>query len=134
MLREHLGSRTSGRVFQSKSGTPFDTCNVLSEGLFPLCEKLSISCGGLHALRHGRVSHLQANSVPGDFTETQAGRSSLRTTSDYTHFSQSFMRETVERLAAELHSWTHCGNFGLTGSSFQLIVNGMGCGKLEYQF
>jgi integrase len=107
MLKEYLGSRTSGRVFQSRTGTPLDTSNVLSEVLYPLCEKLSIPRGGLHAFRHGRVSHLQANNVPGDFTKGQVGHSSLRTTSDYTHFSESFMRETVERLAGELQSRTH---------------------------
>jgi integrase len=99
MLKQHLGSRTSGRVFQSNRGTPLDTSNVLSEVLYPLCDRLSIPRGGLHAFRHGRVSHLQANNVPGDFTKAQVGHSSLRTTSGYTHFSDDFARETVERLA-----------------------------------
>jgi integrase len=99
MLKQHLGTRTSGRVFQSRSGTPLDTSNVLSEVLYPLCDSLSIPRGGLHAFRHGRVSHLQANNVPGDFTKSQVGHSSLRMTSTYTHFSEAFARETVERLA-----------------------------------
>jgi integrase len=102
MLRQHLGSRTSGRVFQSRGGTPLDTSNVLSEVLYPLCDKLSIPRGGLHAFRHGRVSHLQANNVPGDFTKAQVGHSSLKMTSNYTHFSEQFQRETVERLASKL--------------------------------
>jgi integrase len=99
MLRDHLGSRTAGRVFQTRTGTPLDTSNVLSEVLYPLCDRLSIRRGGLHAFRHGRVSHLQANNVPSDFTKAQVGHSSLRTTSGYTHFSEAFARETVERLA-----------------------------------
>ena len=107
MLREHLGSRTAGRIFQSRRGTPLDTSNVLSEVLYPLCDRLSIPRGGLHAFRHGRVSHLQANNVPSDFTKAQVGHSSLRTTSGYTHFSEDFARQTVERLASELPSWTH---------------------------
>jgi len=107
ILRQHLGSRTSGRVFQSRSASPLDTSNVLSEVLYPLCDKLSIPRGGLHAFRHGRVSHLQANNVPSDFTKAQVGHSSLRTTSGYTHFSEDFARQTVERLASELPSWTH---------------------------
>jgi integrase len=99
MLRHHLGSRTAGRVFQTRTATPLDTSNVLSEVLYPLCDRLSIPRGGLHAFRHGRVSHLQANNVPSDFTKAQVGHSSLRTTSGYTHFSEDFARETVERLA-----------------------------------
>ena len=107
MLRDHLGSRTAGRIFQSRRGTPLDTSNVLSEVLYPLCDRLSIPRGGLHAFRHGRVSHLQANNVPSDLTKAQVGHSSLRTTSGYTHFSEDFARQTVERLANELPSWTH---------------------------
>jgi integrase len=107
MLRDHLGSRTAGRIFQSRRGTPLDTSNVLSDVLYPLCDRLSIPRGGLHAFRHGRVSHLQANNVPSDFTKAQVGHSSLRTTSGYTHFSEDFARQTVERLASELPSWTH---------------------------
>jgi integrase len=107
MLKQHLGTRTSGRVFESRNGTPLDTSNVLSEVLYPLCDSLSIPRGGLHAFRHGRVSHLQANNVPGDFTKSQVGHSSLRMTSNYTHFSEGFARETVERLAVESLSRTH---------------------------
>jgi integrase len=110
MLKEHLGNRTSGRVFQTRYGTPLDISNVLSEELYPLCDDLSIPRGGMHAFRHGRVSHLQANNVPGDFTKGQVGHSSLRTTSNYTHFSDNFMRETVERLAGEMQSRTQSAN------------------------
>jgi integrase len=60
----------------------------------------------MHAFRHGRVSQLQAGGVPPDFTKSQVGHSSLRTTSGYTHFTEAFKRETVERLASETPSWT----------------------------
>jgi integrase len=63
----------------------------------------------MHAFRHARVSHLQANNVPADFAKGQMGHSSLRTTSGYTHFSEDFARETIERLASEFLSWTHSG-------------------------
>jgi integrase len=56
----------------------------------------------MHAFRHGRVSQLQANGVPADFTMSQVGHSSLRTTAAYTHFTDAFSRETVERLASKL--------------------------------
>lgn len=99
-LREHLGARTSGRVFQTRNGTPLNSKTVLEEVLYPLCDKLSIARGGMHAFRHGRVSHLQSSLVPGDFTLSQVGHSSLRTTSRYTHFTDAFRRETIERLAS----------------------------------
>ena len=106
MLSEYLGSRTSGRIFQTKNGTPLENHNVVRQVLKPICKRLGIAPGGMHAFRHGRVSHLQANGVPTDFTKGQVGHSSLRTTSGYTHFSEAFMRETVERLATKLPSCT----------------------------
>jgi integrase len=99
MLKAHLGSRTTGRVFQTKNGTPLENHNIVRQVLKPICKRLGIALGGMHAFRHGRVSHLQANNVPGDFTKNQVGHSSLRTTSGYTHFTESFFRETVERLS-----------------------------------
>ncbi len=99
LLRNHLGRRTSGRVFETRNGTPLATHNVVRQVLKPLCRRIGIPVGGMHAFRHGRVSHLQQNGVPADFTKSQVGHSSLRTTSGYTHFTESFARETVERLA-----------------------------------
>jgi integrase len=54
--------------------------------------------GGLHAFRHGRVSVLQENGVPGDLVKEWIGHSSLRTTSRYTHLRPEFR----ERVATEV--------------------------------
>lgn len=102
MLQKHLGGRTSGRVFQSGVGTPLENRDICRRVLTPLCKRLGIAPGGMHAFRHGRVSQLQSNGVPADFTRNQVGHSSLRTTSGYTHFSDDFKREIVERLAPKL--------------------------------
>jgi integrase len=102
MLRQHLGTRTSGRLFQSRLGTPLENRDICRRVLTPICERLGIAPGGMHAFRHGRVSHLQTSGVPADFTKNQIGHSSLRTTSGYTHFTDAFKRETVERLATEM--------------------------------
>jgi integrase len=106
MLQRHLGSCTSGRVFQSGVGTPLENRDICRRVLTPICKRLGIAPGGLHAFRHGRVSQLQASGVPADFTKNQVGHSSLKTTSGYTHFSEAFKRETVERLAPKLTSCT----------------------------
>jgi integrase len=99
MLKEHFGGRTIGRVFQTRNATPLGNHNVVRQVLKPICKRLGIEPGGMHAWRHGRVSHLQASNVPSDFTKTQVGHSSLRTTSIYTHFTEAFIRDTVERLS-----------------------------------
>lgn len=104
MLKEYLGGRTTGRVFQTCNGTPLENHNIVRQVLKPICKRLGIKPGGMHAWRHGRVSHLQASNVPSDFTKNQVGHSSLRTTSGYTHFSEAFIRDTVERAGP---NWTH---------------------------
>ncbi len=102
VLQDHLGSRTSGRVFQTRCGTPLSDHDVLRDALYPICDSLKIERGGMHAFRHGRISHLQQNGAPADFTRRQVGHSSLRTTSGYTHFDEAYARQVVEKLAPKL--------------------------------
>ena len=97
MLRQHLNGRSSGRVFQTRNGTPFSKDHVRTKLMFVLC-KLGLKPGGLHAFRHGRVSVLQENRVPGDLVKEWIGHSNLRTTSRYTHIRPEFR----ERVAAEV--------------------------------
>jgi len=98
MLRDFLAGRRSGRLFQSRAGTPLENRDICRRVLTPLCERLGIAPGGMHAFRHGRVSHMQANMMPGDFVKNQIGHSDLRITSNYTHFEHKQKREMVERL------------------------------------
>lgn len=64
----------------------------------PICKKLGIEAGGMHAFRHGRVSHMQSQMMPGDFVKNQIGHSSLRITSSYAHREHNHAREMVEKL------------------------------------
>jgi integrase len=68
MLRQHLAGRKSGRVFQTQNGTPFSKDNVRRK-LVSVLDRLGLKRGGLHAFRHGRVSVLQENGVPGDLVK-----------------------------------------------------------------
>lgn len=98
MLREFLDGRKTGRLFQTRVGTPLENRDICRRVLTPICKKLGIKPGGMHAFRHGRVSHMQANAIPGDFVKNQIGHSSLRVTSNYTHFEHRQKREMAERL------------------------------------
>jgi integrase len=98
MLREHLGARRAGRVFQSRCGTPLVSRDICRRVLTPLCKRLGIEPGGMHAFRHGRVSHMQANRMPSDFVTSQVGHSSLKITSNYTHFEHKQKRDLAEQL------------------------------------
>jgi integrase len=94
MLTAHLGARTTGRVFETRTGTPFSKSNVRRK-LNPILKTLGLEPGGLHAFRHGRVSVLRASAVPDDLVLEWVGHSNLRTTSRYTHFQDDFRRQTA---------------------------------------
>jgi integrase len=97
ILAAHLGERKAGRVFQTRIGTPFCKSNVRRK-LNQILKKLHLAPAGLHAFRHGRVSVLQENGVPGDLVKEWVGHSNLRTTSRYTHFRDDFRK----RVAADV--------------------------------
>jgi integrase len=92
MLAAHLANRKTGRVFQTSRGTPFCKSNVRRK-LNQILKSLKLAPAGLHAFRHGRVSVLQENGVPGDLVKEWVGHSNLRTTSRYTHFRDEFRKQ-----------------------------------------
>ncbi len=98
MLREHLGGRKAGRVFESRSGRPLLSQDINRKFLKPLCKRLGIPVGTMHAFRHGRASQMQAAGLPGDFVTSQIGHSSLKVTSIYTHFEHERKRALAEQL------------------------------------
>ena len=100
-LQEYLQGRTNGFVFASKSGTALRDRDIVFDVLYPLCDRLGIKRGGMHAFRHGRVSLMRVSGAPEDVVKRQIGHSSLRTTSGYTHFTEDFQRNLANKL-----SWT----------------------------
>lgn len=97
MLRYFLAGRKTGGLFQSRADTALENRDICRRVL-TICDKLGIRRGGMHAFRHGRVRHMQASMMPGDFVKNQIGHSDLRTTSNYTHFEHKQKREMVEKL------------------------------------
>jgi len=61
--------------------------------------------GGLHAFRHGRVSHLQTNNVPEILRRARSVIPVCERRATYS-FLEDFARQTVERLAGESWCWT----------------------------
>lgn len=98
MLAAHLGTRKTGRVFQTRNGTPLCKRNTRRR-LNELLRDLTLPKAGLHAFRHGRVSVLQAMGVPGDLVKEWVGHSNLQTTSRYTHFRDDFRRQIASQVA-----------------------------------
>jgi len=88
LLRQHLGNRKAGRVFEARNGSPISGNNVLKRVLHPLLERLGIPKAGLHAFRHSRVTMLRKRVTPEDLQKQWIGHSSLRTTDRYSHTDQ----------------------------------------------
>lgn len=99
MLRQHLGRRTSGRVFQTRNGTPFSKDNVRRKLHFIL-DSLRMKRGGLHAFRHGRVSFLRKNGVADKIINDWIGHSTLRMADLYTHFEDADRQQVANDLGA----------------------------------
>jgi len=85
LLKEHIGERKAGRLFEAKNGSPISDGNVRKRVLHPLLKKLEIPKAGLHAFRHSRVTMLRKNGTPEDLQKLWIGHSSLRTTDRYSH-------------------------------------------------
>jgi len=88
LLKEHIGDRTTGRVFEARNGAPLAAGNIRNRVLTPLLKKLDIPKAGLHAFRHSRVTMLRKNGTPEDLQRLWIGHSSLRTTDRYSHTHQ----------------------------------------------
>jgi len=56
LLKQHIGVKKAGRVFEARNGSPISGNNVLKRVLHPLLERLEIPKAGLHAFRHSRVT------------------------------------------------------------------------------
>lgn len=87
-LRQHLGDKKVGRVFESQTGSPISGNNILKRVLHPLLAGLEIPKAGLHTFRHSRVTMLRKNGTPEDLQLQWIGHSSLRTTDRYSHTDQ----------------------------------------------
>jgi integrase len=48
LLRDYLEGRQSGRLFQSRVGTPLENRDICRRVLTPICEKLGFKLGGMH--------------------------------------------------------------------------------------
>lgn len=107
-LHAYLDGRTNGLVFPSSNGTLLRDRDIVFDVLYPICDKLEIERGGMHAFRHGRVSLMRVSGAPEDLVKRQIGHSSLKTTSGYTHFSEDYQRDLANKLLGlSLQNWTH---------------------------
>ena len=97
MLRQYLGDRKEGRVFQGTNGTPIR--NQQLNAVLGWATEQAPTPGTMHAFRHGRNSYMRQSGVPLNIVLRQVGHQNQRTNDGYTHNEETFIRGMVEKLA-----------------------------------
>jgi integrase len=83
-LKAYIGDRTSGFLFQSKSGRPLTQRNVLRDELGKIRSELKLERGkAFHAFRRFRTAHLRKNRVPWDLQKLWLGHANRDVTDRY---------------------------------------------------
>jgi integrase len=98
MIREHVGGKGSGLVFQSQRGTPLRHPRVIKKVLHPLLERLGIPQAGMHAFRHGRVSYLLENNTPIETIRAWIGHGSDQMVRLYTHLRPEYRKRVLSAI------------------------------------
>ena len=93
ILKEFVGSRTSGFLFQSKNGKPLTQRNIMRDSL----HKLGVR--GFHPFRRFRVTHLRDQGTPEDILRFWIGHADQSVTDRYSKMSRRIQgrKEWVEK-------------------------------------
>jgi integrase len=84
MLREHIGTRTSGYLFESSKGTPLARSNVLRRSLHKILQGMGREKCGFHAFRRFRITHMRKQRVMEVLLRIWVGHSTEGITDKYT--------------------------------------------------
>jgi integrase len=84
-LKAFIGNRTSGFLFQSKSGKALTQRNVLRDGFGKIRKDLNLEQDGkgFHAFRRFRTAHLRKNRAPWDLEKFWMGHANKSVTDKY---------------------------------------------------
>ena len=84
ILREHIGTRTTGHFFQTSKGTRLKRSNVLRRNLHKILQKMGREKCGFHAFRRFRITHLRKRRVMEVLLRIWVGHSTEGITDKYT--------------------------------------------------
>ena len=73
LLRDFIGDRKDGFIFQARNGSPIHQSNFLRGSLHPILKKLGIQKQGFHGFRRFRVTHLESSNVPSALVKYWSG-------------------------------------------------------------
>ena len=107
LLKEHIGERKSGFVFQSSRGMPLSRSNVLRRSLHKILEKMGLEKSGFHGFRRFRITHLRKQRVMEVLLRIWVGHSTHGITDNYTVESlkadAEFRRQAAEETGLGFH-------------------------------
>lgn len=91
LLKQFIGDRSTGFIFQTRNGKPLSQTNLLKRGLHPILESLGISKRGFHSFRRFRNTHLRKSGCPDGLIKFWMGHANKDMTDRYDK-----VREDVE--------------------------------------
>ena len=109
MLKDFIGERKSGLLFQSRNGKPLSTSNILRRSLHPILVKLNQPKCGAHAFRRFRNTYMRNHtSTPeglykfwmghaGEDEDGNAGRNDMSDLYDMVRRNLEFRKEVAEK-------------------------------------
>jgi integrase len=102
LLKEFLGGRTSGLIFQSRLGKPLNPSNIRNRVLHPLSREKGLPLGGFHIFRRFRVTWLRENPVPADIERFWLGHANQTVGDNYFMLKRNvkFRTEIADKIGA----------------------------------
>jgi len=88
MLRQFIGDRKSGFLFQNRAGKVLCQTNTLRRSLHPILREIGAVKAGFHAFRRFRTTHLRKSRAPEDLIRFWLGHSNTSITDAYSKVSQ----------------------------------------------
>jgi integrase len=100
LLKELVGTRRSGFVFQTRLGTPLHQSNIIRRHLHPHLADLGVAKFGFHTFRRFRVTHLRKNNAPEDLLRGWLGHSAASLTDRYCKLFEdvAYRKQVIERV------------------------------------
>jgi len=99
MLRQFIGDRKSGFLFQNRAGKFLCQTNTLRRSLHPVLKEVGAVKGGFHAFRRFRVTQLRRMHTPGDLIQFWLGHAKQTVTDVYSKLDEDveFRKEWAEK-------------------------------------
>jgi len=100
VLREFIGSRTSGLLFQTSTGAQLLQSNTLQDSLHPIVKKIEHVKGGFNIFRRFRITQLEKSDCPDALKHFWSGHAPKHVSERYVklHNDRQFRLDWAEKI------------------------------------